>query len=485
MILLALPPFKEGVRSTRWGYTTEAKTTLYVPFFLAYATSLLEKNGFEVDLVDAVASSMDKKEFVKYVRKRNPELLVMEMSTLTSKFDLELAKTIKEEVACKIAFTGPHATVLTEKILQHPYVDFVLRGEYEFTLLELAKKLRTPRSDKTIKGLAFRLGTKVILNKSRPLIANLDLLPFPARHFLPMEKYNEGFAARPNQQMITSRGCPFKCVFCVYPQVFYNHKVRTRSAKNVVDEMEFLIENYEPKEIYFDDDVFTIIPNHVLAVCQEIKKRRLDIAWSCMGHALVSERVLKAMVKAGCVGIKFGVETASPLVMKKIKKFLNLEAVKDFVTKAKKYGLRTHATYMIGLPGDTKETIEQTLKFAVSLGTDSFQVSIATPYPGTEFYERAKRNGWLVTDDFGRYDGNKESVISYPWLTKEEIDREFKKAKDLISTFDLGVYAHYFQRVYEDRGILGVCSFLIRKSPSYLLRLIRKQLFKLRIRKAL
>jgi radical SAM superfamily enzyme YgiQ (UPF0313 family) len=484
MILLTLPPFKEGVRSTRWGYTAEVKTTLYLPFFLAYTTALLEKNGFEVDLKDAVADPMSNEQFIGYVKKKNPELFITEISTITSKTDLEMMKKIKEEVGCKIALAGPHATALANEILKfHKQVDFILLGEYEFTALELARNLNKPEEYKKIRGLAFRIGKKIILNERRPLIENLDLLPFPARHFLPMEKYNEGFAEYPNQQMISSRGCPFHCVFCVYPQVFYNHKIRVRSAKNVVDEMEFLIKKYKPREIYFDDDTFTIIPEHVLDICKEIKERGLNVRWSCMGHANITENVLKAMVDAGCVGIKFGVETASPKVMKEIKKSLNLRDVENFVKLAKKYGIKTHATYMIGLPGDTKQTIEETLKFAISLGTESFQVSIATPFPGTEFYEMVKKNNWLITDDFSRYDGNKEAVVSYPWLSKEEIDKEFKKAKSLLSKFDFCLFKSYMKRAYTDKGLFGAFSFFLRKLPNYSARLLRKQFFKLRIHK--
>lgn len=187
------------------------------------------------------------------------------------------------------------------------------------------------------------------------------------------------------------------------------------------------MEEYKPKEIYFDDDSFTLNPQHVHGICKEIKNSNLDVEWSCMGHAKMNEKTLKEMVDSGCVGVKFGVETASPIIQNKIKKRLNLDEIKNFVKLAKKFKLRTHATYTIGLPGETKETIEQTLKFAANLNTDSMQISIATPYPGTEFYKWCESNGYLVTKDFSRFDGNKEAVVSYPDLSKKDIDEMFKK----------------------------------------------------------
>lgn len=397
---------------------------------------------------------------------------------------MELLARIKNEVGCKIAVCGPHATALSKEILlNNEHVDFVLNGEYEFTTLELVKKLDKEKNYGRIKGLTFRKGRKVIKNPPRPLIKNLDILPWPARHLLPMGKYNEGFAEYPNQQMISSRGCPFHCIFCVYPQVFYNHTIRLRSAVDVVDEMEFLLDKYKPKEIYFDDDSFTIIPKHVTNICNEIIKRGLDIQWSCMGHANLSYDLLKLMVRSGCVGIKFGVESGSQDVLKKMGKPLDLRMVKKFVENCKKLGLKTHATYMVGLPFETKADMEKTLRFALELGTDSFQISIATPYPGTAFYKMVKENGWLVTNDFSKYDGNKEAVVSYPHLTKEEIDEAFRKGKDILAKFDTKLFTEYIKRAYEYKGVFGAVSFVLRKAPSYAFRLIRKQFFKLKIHK--
>lgn len=483
MVLLAYPPFEQGGRSSRWSGTSSIKNCFfsYPPWFLAYSASLLEKADIPVDLVDATALNMTDDEFVNYVKKKSPELLIAEVSTLTIYKDLKLMKRIKEEIGCKIALTGSHVTALAREILtENPFIEFVLMGEYELTVVELAKELK---ENGDILGLAFRNGKNVKINKPRPIIQDLDSLPLPARHFLPMDRYNEPFAQIPNQQLISSRGCIFHCVFCLLPQTFYNHTVRYRSPEKVVDEMEMLIK-YKPKEIYFDDDSFTLNPKHVLGVCKEIKDRNLDINWSCMGHALITEDVLKTMVDTGCVGVKFGVETASQKVQRQIKKNLDIEQIRKFVKMAKNFNLRTHATYMIGLPGDTKDTVEQTLKLAVLLGTDRFQISIATPYPGTEFYNWAKQNGHLVTDDFSRYDGNKEAVVSYPNLSKEEIDKTFREALNLTSKFDFGMAKCLLRQQFSERGFINFIPFFFKEASTYTKRLLRKHFFTLKAKLA-
>lgn len=479
MILLAYPPFEKGGRSFRWSGTSKVKGSyfFYPPWFLAYSAAILEKNNIQVDLIDAVATNMNDDSFIKYVDKKNPNLLVTEVSTLTIKRDLQLMKRIKEEIGCKIALTGAHVTALSKEILsQNSFIDFVLLGEYELTVEELAKKLQS-KNYNNILGLAYRENNKIKINDRRPLIENLDILPFPARHFLPMDRYNEAFAEVPNQQMITSRGCSYQCVFCVLPQIYYNHKVRYRSPGNVVDEMQLVMDEYKPKEIYFDDDSFTLNQEHVLRICKEIKNRKLDVQWSCMGHAKISEGALKEMVNSGCVGVKFGVESASPIIQDKIKKRLNLDEIKKFVKLAKKYKLRTHATYTIGLPGDTKQTIEQTLKFAANLKTDSMQISIATPYPGTEFYDWCEKNNYLTTKDYIRYDGNKEAVVSYPNLPKKEIDEMFKKSLNLVSRFNTGMIACYLKDAFHNGGFKGLIKFTLKESPAYTARLLRKHSF--------
>jgi radical SAM superfamily enzyme YgiQ (UPF0313 family) len=480
-IFVANPPFRQGVRSARWPYSLRVKNTyfLYPPWFLMYSTSLIEKEGMDVSLLDAVALDIDNKQFIRKTSKENPELLIAETAALTLKNDLENMKEIKEKIGCKIALAGPHVTVLAKEVLKNDFIDFVFVGEYELTALELSKKFNSPKTYKKILGLAFKNKGKIIINSRRPLL-DVDKLPLPARHFLPMERYNEGSGAEvPNQQLLSSRGCPFQCIFCSWPQTLYNRKVRFRSSKPVIDEMEMLIEKYKPKELYFDDDSFSISNNHILGIVNEMEKRDLKFPWSCMCHAKIPQDVLEKMVKNGLVGVKFGIESASQEVLKKNKKNLDLDEVVNFVKRCKKLGLRTFATFMVGLYGDTKETMEKTLEMAATIDVDNFQTAIATPYPGTEFYDICKKNNWLVTNDFSRYDGNKESVVSYPWLSKQEIDKTFQRSKDLITKFDPKRLLVYPKVVYERDGLGGVAKLLVKQGPKFGAGLIRKKLFQI------
>jgi radical SAM superfamily enzyme YgiQ (UPF0313 family) len=327
----------------------------------------------------------------------------------------------------------------------HRCIDIIARGEYEHTVLELARALRDKRNLAQVRGLTFRRNDDVLLNPDRLRVGDLDSLPFPARDYFDWRKYHEpGYYALPWITMISSRGCPFRCTFCSWPQTMYGHKYRVRSARNVVDEMELCVKKYRPGEIFFDDDTFTIGKKRVLDICRQILDRRLRVVWSCMGRTdTVDEEMLTEMRKAGCRKIKFGVETGSPTLMADIKKGLDLDKVTEAFRVARAVGMEVHGTFMIGLPGETRDTVRETVDLACSIPMDSIQFSIATPFPGTEFYRQCADNRWLVTENWEDYDGNFGSVVSYPQLSKVEIeelfyfaDREYelRRKRDSIPT---------------------------------------------------
>jgi len=198
---------------------------------------------------------------------------------------------------------------------------------------------------------------------------------------------------------------------------------RARSAENVVDEMAYCVDKYQPGEIFFDDDTFTIGKKRVLEICSEIERRGLDVLWTCMGRVdTVDAEVLGRMRRAGCRKIKFGVETGSREVMERIRKRIDLERVPEVFRATRDAGIEVHGTFMVGLPGETRETVRETIELACSLPMDTVQFSIATPFPGTEFFAECERNGWLVTRDWSHYDGRFGSVVSYPQLGKTEIE---------------------------------------------------------------
>lgn len=448
-ILLANSPWKiggkYGVRAgSRWPFTINPEkdgqmirknsmsriipSYLPFPFFLAYSAAVLEQENHSVFLKDAIAEGMNPAEFYNAARSFDPELVVLETSTPSIYADLRTAVKLKEKTGAKIALTGPHATVMARDLMpENKAVDFILLGEYEYTLRELAEALESNRSADSIKGIVLRKNGRVVQNQRRQLIEDLDGLPFPARHFLPMQDYLDGFCGVPvpNPPLWSSRGCPFRCIFCLWPQVMYGgNTFRTRSPVRVVDEMEDIISKYSPKSLYFDDDTFTVGKARVLGLCKEIRARKMDTPWSAMARSdTVDREMLQAMSHAGCIAVKFGVESGVQALVDRCGKNLDLRKVESSVKHAKGFGIKTHLTFTFGLPGETRATIAATIRFAEKLDPDSVQFSSVTPFPGTKLFEIAERKGQILTKDWSRYDGTSCAVFEGEHISHLEIER--------------------------------------------------------------
>ncbi|MEM5871811.1 MAG: radical SAM protein [Candidatus Aenigmatarchaeota archaeon] len=462
-----------GVRAgSRWAHTRrkDVQTINYYPFpfFLAYTTSILKKEGIKAKLKDCIAEDLDENRFFKFVESEKFDVIIIETSTVSIKNDLIIAKKLKE-ITPYIVFCGPHVSALHKEIMkENDFIDIIMYGEYDYTALDLIKALESGKDLKNVDGIVYRKKGKIIVNKRRELIKNLDELPYPERDDVPIYKYNEPFCKNiPNIQMITSRGCPYNCIYCLEPSVYYGRpNFRPRSPEKVVDEIEFLIKKYKPKEIYFDDSSFTIDQKRVKKICDLIITRGIEIKWSCMGDTKVSFETLKKMKEAGCIGIKFGVESADPQILKNIRKQFTPYDAMRMVKNCKKLGIFTHSTYMFGLPGETKESIEKTIKFFIKLKTDTAQFSIATPYPGTDFYRLCEEKGWLLTKDWSKYDGSSCSVVSYPQCTSEIIEKAIIKAKKRLFVSVLTnprTLKSYVIASYKSQGLNGVLKNSINK----------------------
>jgi len=486
-VLLANPPWVTGDRvgfrsNVRWPFTISKSefergkgASYHFPIYQAYTLAILEREGFDVAAIDCSVNLMGIGDFVGVVERLAPDLVVLEISTPSFNTDMATATAFKQRVHVPLAVIGTHVTVFHREIIEkHPSIDFVARGEYEYTVLELARTLQTHGDLAEVLGLTFRRNGDVVVNPDRPYVEDLDALPFPARDRYEWWKYHEPtYYALPWITMISSRGCPYRCTFCAWPQTMYGHKYRVRSAKNVVDEMEYCIKKYRPGEIFFDDDTFTIGKPRVMEICREIVQRKRGVIWSCMGRTdTVDREMLAAMFNAGCRKIKFGVETGSPRIMTEIKKGLDLSKVVGAFDAARSVGMEVHGTFMIGLPGETRDAVKETVELARSIRMDSVQFSIATPFPGTEFYRQCVQNGWLVTDRWEDYDGNFGSVVSYPRLSKVEIEEllcfanqeyESRRKRDPI-----------FVRFEKEARRSGVRGALRRAAESVMLRISRK-----------
>ncbi len=462
-----------GVKAgARWAHLRNRRKTIPYypfPFAMAYSTAVLKKNGFETQLIDAIASEYSIQETLQIIKTFRPDLVVIETSTPSIQHDLAFADLLNREYPVHQVFSGPHASALPVDVLtQAPSALAVLHGEYDETLLDLIQALDSGRDLMSVPGISVRLAQKIHRNPNRPLIQNIDLLPFPERDSLPMRRYTDPSCKKfPNASIITSRGCPNKCIFCLESTVFYHTpSLRLRNPESVVDEMDLVITRFNAQEIYFDDSSFTASPEHARAVSRAIIHRNLNISWSCMADARVDFETLKIMRDSGCIGLKFGVETADDGLMKAIHKQLDIKQVQRFVQDCKKLGLYTHGTFMFGLPGETRKSMEKTLAFAFSLKCTTSQFSVATPFPGTDFFELAKQNGWLVTDDWSRFDGAESPVIRYPDCSPDDIIaciNQAKRKKIIHLATNPIVLGQYAWKLFKMKGFTGLVKELVSK----------------------
>lgn len=434
-VLLLNPPFKFKIsRDSRWPEHTKSGT-LYYCYWLAYSAGvLIEEGKHDVLLLDAIAKNLSFKETLKKIEGFEPNLIVIETTTPTFNSDARFAEEVKKRVNCKVCFVGTHVSALAEESLKIANaVDFVARKEYDYTILDLVNVLEKNGDLKKVPGISYRDNKKIIHNPDRPLIQDLDSLPFVSKSykkFLDIRDYRYALAQYPMVQVWSSRGCPNMCTFCQYPQVFSGRMFRARSPENFVDEMEWIKKNLpEVKEIFIEDDTFTIDRKRVSKICDLIIKRNLNITWSANVRADIPYDLLKKMKKSGCRILIIGYESGNKEVLKKIKKGITLGMAEKFTRDAKRAGLKIFGCFMIGLPGDTRETVNETFRFAKKLNPDMAFFQQAVPFPGTEFYDWVKENGYLRAkswDDWLDENGQLDSIVSYPWLTNKEI----KKLRD-------------------------------------------------------
>ncbi len=441
-ILLANAPWSKpghyGVRAgSRWPHF-ESNGTCYMPFpfFLAYAAALLKKNGFDVLLIDAIAEKLSESEFFSRIEKSRPDVVLYEVSTASIRTDLAIASKTRELLGpgAKIVFAGAHKEMHSPGFLEtHKDVDFVLVGEYEFALLELLDRLRDGKDLRDALGIVFREpGGAVVQTPPRPLEKDLDAFPWPAREFLPMHNYMDtpGGIPTPSLQLWASRGCPFKCIFCAWPQIIYGGShYRTRTPKDVVDELEWCVKKYGFKSFYFDDDTFNIGKPRIMELAREIRDRKIGLPWAVMARADTMDlEMLVALKEAGLCALKYGVESGSQKLVSSACKGLDLGKVRETVRFTRELGIKYHLTFMFGLPGETWETVRESIRFALEMDPDSIQFSITTPFPGSQFYEMMEEKGYLLSKDFSEYDGYNRAVVRTDAMTAKELEEAHRMA---------------------------------------------------------
>lgn len=412
-VLLVNPP------NTLAGVLGRAKSFVasFEPLGLLYIASVLEKEGVRVEVVDAYIRSLTLKGLEEVIAQR--QLDVIGISCLTSNAALVYAwgKRLKEKFpSLKIVLGNLHASIFAEAFLQNKVCDFVVHNEGEYVMRDLVRELSGSKNFAKIEGLSWWNGSRAIHNEARGTIEDLDEIPMPARHLVPMDRYSvptvSNYLYVPKRKdkfrsMFTSRGCVYQCSFCVVHQ---ERQYRYWSTNRVIAEMEELIGQYQAEYIFIHDSLFTVKRTRVIEICNEIIKRKLRIKWGCEGHINhVDPVLLRKMREAGCYDIAFGIESGAQELLDNVHKKTNINKVREAVKMAKSAGLKVSGLFMLGLPGERKELSLQTIRFALELPLDFAQFNITVPYPGSELYNDLLRNNKI--DNGLRADGSIDLAV--------------------------------------------------------------------------
>ena len=469
-LFLNPPTFEDfdGGAGARYQASREV-TSFWYPTWLCYPAGMIKGSR----VVDAPVQKLTLENCLKIAQ--DFDMVVMYTSTPTLKIDSETARRIKEQKPATVTvLTGPHVTILPEESLRASdgAVDIVCRGELDYAIKELCEGKDWGK----VAGISFLKDGKIVHTPDRPPIEDLDALPFASQIYqrdLPIAEYVIPHFLHPYISIYTSRGCPSKCIYCLWPQTYSGQKMRTRSPQNVYEEVLWIKENMpEIREISFDDDTFSADRKHARAVAELIKP--LGISWTINARANCDYETLKIMREAGLRHVVVGYETGDEQILKNIKKGVTREQAIQFTSDCKKLGISIHGAFIMGLPGETRETIQETIKYAKMLDLDSIQVSLASPYPGTEFYELCKKEGWISSDSFLDETGHQTCVINYPHLSNREI---FDAVEIFYNKF-------YFRPKYIVRSVMrmivdsGERKKLLREGKQYLEYMKKRKLVK-------
>lgn len=411
-VALIMPPFKNGLKQET------------IPLGLSYIGAVLQNNGFKVKGFNLHLEQFEDINLFEYD--------LVGISATTSMFNsaIEIAdkiKKIKHDIF--IVVGGAHATALPEKVLEAESFDAVCLGEGEGTMLDLALALRDQADLSDVEGIVYKKNGSIYKNKKRENIKDLDTLPFPAKEIFDVRNYPD--KKRAYGDIIASRGCPFRCTNCK-PGLDNISPYRLRSVESVIDEMEYLGKKYGVKHFSFSDSELAGPKRWVLEFCKELKRRGLKLTFSCNGRTdQVDFKILKELKNVGCIFIGYGVESGSNRVLEDIlHKGISLNQTKEIVNKTLKIGIGTGTWFMVGIPGEKWGDILKTIEFAKELNSLTIEVNIATPWPDTGFYNVAKINNWLISEDWEKFNEKHTSMIETPYLSKNDVLKAFNLFKE-------------------------------------------------------
>ncbi len=462
-VLLIYPPSFDMI-TTNVPDIIDEETGKYPPLGVMYIAAGIERfTRWEVDILDTQIGPMDYHQLEEEIRKRQPDVVGIEALTF-SLVDVYHTASVVKKVSQDILVVlgGPHVFLFPEESIASCHVDALCLGEAEYSFPEFLKCIEQNHPFDTVPGIVYKRQGQILYTGAPHLLDNLDQLPFPARHLVPYKKYYSVLAkGQFLTTMMTSRGCPARCIFCDRPHL--GKTFRARSASNVVDEIEECVKRFDIREFFFYDDTFSINRERVLAICQEILGRKLDILWDIRARVnTMDTEVLSALKRAGCARIHYGIEAGTPEILNVLKKGITLEKVKEVFRLTKKVRIQSLGYFMIGNPTETKEQIEETLRFSQSIDADYIHLSLTTPFPGTELYQMGLEQG-IFNRDYWREFAKTPAKEFTPELWEEHVTRE-----ELIE-FMMHAYKRFYTRPsYLLRQLLHIRSVpeLVRKGKA-------------------
>jgi len=439
----------------------------FLPLGVAYVAAFIEKNDYAVSVYDEIPMC---KPFKEYFCEYDPDVVGISCMTSTYTKACDYAKKIKSiKPDIPIVFGGIHPTSAINETINEIFVDYVVFGEGELTIVELLKELTGNRDFKKIKGLAYKSHDKVVINEKRDIINDINSLPMPARHLFNMDYYVQrwnwprGYWLK-TANMMSSRGCPYDCIFCA-SKVMFGQKVRARSVKNTVDEVEDLVKQYGFECISFSDDTFSINKKRAIEICREIVKRRLNVKLRVQLRAnTVWEDLIEEFKKAGCIHVDIGAESGSSKILETLKKGITVEQIKNAVSIIKNRKIKCGVTFIIGTLGEMYEDVELSKKLAIDLDADYTQFFIMTPYPGTPLYNIAKKNN-LFSGEINFEDYRHGGFELKPILNVEISKKKLIELQDNLNKQFLGKIVRSY--MLQPKFITDLL-YLFTKKPLYL-----------------
>ena len=416
------PPFKVFYnRVVRWQAVTN-QGALHPPIWLLYAATITKQSGHEVKFIDAIADNLDFNSTLDKIG--DSDVIIMETATSSFNNDVRFADFVKKNnPKIKIALMGPHVTALPKESIKDS-IDAIIYGEADLTAKEYIDKIdKKNKSD--ILGLVWRDDGKIIQNPPRPLIKDLDSIPFPDRSMLPLNKYKDSMFPSPFSFYYTMRGCAYRCIYCHWVYTIYEKTLRLRKPELAVKEILDDIDKFKLKCFYINDECFTTVKSHAMKVCELMGDP--GIRWGCYFRSdNIDEELCKRLANSGCEILRTSPEVGSDEALKIINKGgkASIEQDRKAFKMLKDYGFEIYASFILGHPGETKESIKKTVEHAIELEPDTAQFAILQPLPGTPFYDFLKKNGYLLTENFDDYldnYGSTKPIFEYPWLSGQNL----------------------------------------------------------------